>query len=298
MSPEGRDDQNEPNPLKILRALVEAGTGGVQQLAENVRVSIERFQQSDALAVARRIVDEWAPKAAAVMATMMEAYDWLMPPNWRELTVPEAIAVSDLMAEEGWGLVWVPSPSVLRALLEAPDIEARKTALVGMEGQVLADLDLALTSVDRPELAELVWGARQAVETYTSGHWAGAQALAAAGLSTVIEAHFGLRFKEAREQWERPEDPEEREMLDFRLTAVTGAIRRALDQFRPLEGEKPPHFNRHATAHRLERPQYSEANSLAGVMLFVCAVCELDWIAAGIERQQKRLSGEDLGQTT
>lgn len=289
MSPEEPD--GDPTPPPSFREVIDAVVAGLQQIGKNVRTSIETVQRSELVEQfqrgARWWVEDVAVKAAGAMAQMLEAYEWMMPPNWRALTVPDAVGVSDLMWREGWGLAWVPSPSVLRRLLAAPDIEARKFALLGMEGEVLADLGRALAGAKRERLAGLVLAAREVVETYRSGHWMAAQALAAASLSTVIHAHFGLTFGEAKRMFERTADPEEQELLEWRMDAVTGAIRRALDDYKPMVGEAAPHFNRHATAHRVEAPQYSEANSLSAAMLLVCVVCELEWIAATIERQER-----------
>lgn len=213
-----------------------------------------------------------------------------MPPNWRALTIPEAVEVSELMGREGWGLAWVPSPPVLRKLVLLPDIDARKAALLSMEGQVLADLDRELGMVTRPELADLVWAGREVVEAYRAGYWMAAQALAGATLSTIIHHHYGLQFWEAKQQFELPEDPSEQEALEWRQGAVTGAIRRALDTYTQVGGEDAPHFNRHATAHRVAAPQYSTGNSLAAAMLLVCAVRELQWKA---ETEQRQLGSGD-----
>jgi len=273
---------------------------GLPRLGDQLRAVAESIDTSQIAAQVREgiraLVEDVGPQIARALETLKEDYDWLVPANWRELTIPEMITLSDLMRDEGWGLVWVPSPDVLRRLLAEPDIDARKQKLLSLEGMVLADLDRALDSVSDPQLAGLVGVARQVAETYRSGYWLAAQALAAAALSTAIHDHLDRKFGKAKRDFERTEDVDELELIDWRIGMVPSAIFRAIDDYDYMTGApERPHFNRHASLHRVEPPQYSEANALAATMLLVCVVRELEWIGASIRREEAREKREREG---
>ena len=163
------------------------------------------------------------------------------------------------------------------------------------EGEVLADLDRALDHVEREALADLLEAARESIEAHRSGYYKASQALSAAALSMAVHVHLDRKFGEVKRDFIFS-DEEEEEIVSWRMTAVLGAVRVALMEYDPMTGTpERPHFNRHATAHRVGKPQYTPENSLTAAMLLTSTIAELDWIAATIERQEAGASLAEAG---
>lgn len=261
----------------------------MQGIAAGWNQRIEEFRRSELAAAVNRTLEnirtDWGPKLLETMVRIREGYEWMMPPNWRPLEPGQALRVAKLMREEGLALAWAPSAAVLERVLAADSRDARKAVLLENEGQVLADLDRALAKVDRESLTELLDVAREAIEVYRSGYYAGAQALATAGLSTAIENNLGRTLKQARRDFEVVEDPEEQGIMEWRVSVVLGAIWNSLERYFASRGDPvPEHYNRHASTHRIGLPQYTPENALCGVMLIACTVIEIDWIERAMER--------------
>lgn len=262
----------------------------MQDLGNRWQRAIADFQHSDFAESMRRgmdtLVNNLGPRLVEVALQIKEGYEWLMPPNWRPLDAEDMMRVGRLMQTEGLGLAWAPSAPVLQRLVAAPNLEARKALLMEAEGQVLADLDRALAGVERESLRGVLDAAKEATEAHRSGYFQASQALSGAGLSTAINEHFGRKFWEARRDF-RFDDPEEEEITRWRISTVLGAISTVLETYNTAKGDPvPPHFNRHASAHKVGRPQYTAENSLCGVMLLASTVIEVDWISSTIERDE------------
>lgn len=284
-------DVRTPDPTPSWSELIRSAVTTVEGMRAGLNRTITNVHQSDFAEAMRRgadrLVNEIGPQIGRALAHMMETYQWMVPPNWRHLTVGDMLRVAELMREEGLGLAWAPSAPVLQHMLAAPDTDARKAVLMDREAQVLIDLDRALDQVQRDTLEDLRGAARQAIEAHRSGYFWASQALAAAGLTTAIHDHLGRKFWEARRDFAF-EDPEEEEVTKWRISAVLGAIRTALEPYNVMAGDPVPrHFNRHASAHKVGAPQFTPQNSLTGIMLLVSTIAELDWISATIERQEQ-----------
>jgi len=214
-----------------------------------------------------------------------------MPPNWRNLTIPELIRVRDSMARTGWSLVWTPPGEVVKQIIDERDAETRRELLLAAEARVVEDLDRLLPTAERAELADLREATREALEAYRGGLFRSSQALSAALLSSAIHEH--LRFKSHTEAAKvfRETDPERAGLRQLRYEAVLLAVGKAIEPgYNPLT-DRPPRsdFNRHATAHRVKEPQYRQVNALSALMLLVSLLIELDsLIAAEAERARMK----------
>jgi hypothetical protein len=222
----------------------------------------------------RRFVEKVLEVGHAISA----AFDEGLPPNWRNLTIPDIFRARDLMRTEGISVAWTPTGQLLRAVLDAPDPDARLALMVDSEAEILADLDELVASGNPPEERRFLWqAAREALEAYRAGFFLPSQALAAAILSTGLHELTGeTRFVEVRKSL--PEvDPEKEGPEVLRASAVIGAADRTLDHYTPADDM--PGFRRHGTAHWVIPRQYTQAHALSAVMLMVSFLIEIEWLA-------------------
>lgn len=278
---------SDEDPRPSWAEILESWRTGLEGMAARWNRTVEDFRRSEFMESVRATMEairtDWGPAFLAMVERIRENYEWLMPPNWRELEAEQVVRVARMMREEGLALAWVPSHATLERLLAAEGLDARKATLVAHEGRVLADLDRALDGVDRESVADLLGAAREAIELYRSGYYSGAQALATAGLTSAINNQLGRTLSQARRDF-HVEDPEEEGMVEWRVSVVLGAIWKSLDEFWPERGDPVPgNYNRHAATHRVGLPQYTQENALCAVMLLACTVIEIDWIARAVE---------------
>jgi hypothetical protein len=212
-----------------------------------------------------------------------------MPPNWRNLSIPELVCVRDLMSRTGWSLVWTPPGEVVKQIIDERDAEARRELLLAAEARVVEDLDRLVPTVARPELADLREATREALEAYRGGLFRSSQALSAALLSSALHEQLGFKSHTEAAKVFRETDPERAGFRQLRYEAVLLAVGKAIEPgYNPLT-DRPQRsdFNRHATAHRVKEPQYRQVNALSALMLLVSLLIELDsLIAAEAKRAQ------------
>lgn len=101
-----------------------------------------------------------------------DSFERSLPANWRELDPVEVDRVAGLMADVGLCLAWVPRAELIRALLAAPDHEARCQILVANTNEILADLEAVLLEVESEELAPIANAAEEAIRSARWRPWA------------------------------------------------------------------------------------------------------------------------------
>lgn len=187
-----------------------------------------------------------------------------LPDNWRTLSMTELRAVADTMELTGWVLAWVPRDEILRELIGSsnrPDAHGR---LLTCQDDVLDDLQKSLVEVTDASLAELSIALQQAIRAYEVGSSFPAQALVAVVLTSLISQQLG------------EPTPVESPLLAFRRNSLLRSGGTALNNYWPRPGDPVPSlFNPYATAHRFDLTHFTQANALAGLMLGVSFVRDL-----------------------
>ncbi len=182
--------------------------------------------------------------------------------------------IIDLMRETGYCLVWAPRPEIIEELLHAAPADRRDVLLLRRE-EILDDLTAVIVDVDEPSLQLARQSAEKAIVLFRAGNHLAAQVLAAVIFTDVIHMNLHRNTSKALKMFTETE-PEEAVLRDFRLRAIFMLARRALSSWRPLEEPVPGDFNRHASLHCLTAEQHTEHNALAGLMLVIPLVREID----------------------
>jgi hypothetical protein len=187
-----------------------------------------------------------------------------LPHNWRNLAMPELEAVARTMESTGWVLAWVPREEVLRELIDAQDRRDAIGRLLTHQDDVLDDLKKELGEVTDPSLTDPSVALHQGVRSYEWGHAFPAQAIAAIVLTSLITQQL------------EASDPDGSPLLTFRRNSLLRAGGTALNSYWPSpEDPVPSLFNPYATAHRFDLTHFNQTNALAGLMLGVSFLRDL-----------------------
>jgi hypothetical protein len=187
-----------------------------------------------------------------------------LPHNWRNLAMPELEAVARTMESTGWVLAWVPREDVLRELIDAQDRRDAIGRLLTHQDDVLDDLKKELGEVTDASLTDPSVALHQGVRSYEWGHAFPAQAIAAIVLTSLITQQLEAN------------DVEASPLLTFRRNSLLRAGGTALNSYWPSpEDPVPSLFNPYATAHRFDLTHFNQTNALAGLMLGVSFLRDL-----------------------
>jgi hypothetical protein len=187
-----------------------------------------------------------------------------LPHNWRNLAMPELEAVARTMESTGWVLAWVPREEVLRELIDAQDRRDAIGRLLTHQDDVLDDLKKELGEVTDASLTDPSVALHQGVRSYEWGHAFPAQAIAAIVLTSLITQQLEANDLEASP------------LLTFRRNSLLRAGGTALNSYWPSpEDPVPSLFNPYATAHRFDLTHFNQTNALAGLMLGVSFLRDL-----------------------
>jgi hypothetical protein len=196
--------------------------------------------------------------------TVNDRWTHSLPDNWRTLSMTELRAVADTMEFTGWVLAWVPRDEILRDLIRSADRPDAHSRLFASQDDVLDDLQKSLVDVTDPSLVDLSLALQQAIRAYEVGSIYPAQALVAVVLTSLINQQLQAK------------DPAESPLLAFRRNSLLRAGGTALNSFWPRPGDPVPSlFNPYATAYRFDLTHYTETNALAGLILGVSFVRDL-----------------------
>lgn len=199
------------------------------------------------------------------------AYDqWAesLPDNWRHLSMTELEAVASIMERTGWVLAWVPREDVLRELIDSTDRRSANGRLLARQEDVLDDLRKGLGEITDPSLADLSVALHQGIRSYEWGHSFPAQAIAAVALTALIKQQLDAA------------DGAESPLLTYRRNSLLRAGGTALNSYWPKPGDPLPSlFHPYTTAHRLDLTHFNQTNALAGLMLGVSFLRDLQAVA-------------------
>jgi hypothetical protein len=208
-----------------------------------------------------------------------EAFGEAMPDNWHGLTNPQIFAAVELMEGTGWSLLWTPPAETVIEILETRDPDRRREILLDSEARILFDLDSMLERIEQASLQNLREAGRESLEAYRCGLFSPSQALSASILSSALHQHLGeSKHSKVRERFAGANE-KDAPIREFRWVAVQVAVGKVLEQYNPATGlPERSDFNRHASAHRVKKPQYRQVNALSALMLVTALLMELDEI--------------------
>lgn len=213
-----------------------------------------------------------------------DSFERSLPANWRELDAAEVDRAAGLMGDTGLCLAWVPQAELIRALLAAPDHEARCQILVANANEILADIEAVLLEVESEDLAPIADAAEEAIRSARAGAPGPAQSHVASALGHVAHSYFGYEnFGPVRERFADIDPINDVGFAEFSFYAIGRAWVISVASFK----EAGDGFNRNLTAHYVGAPHYSNANLLAGLML-------LAGLARELQRQERRLEARQL----
>lgn len=280
----------DANPLRALREVQAFLERSLVSLVHLIRHSAPQHLVADPL----RRLNRWIARVAGqgqaqepppragfprievpawwrLMEEFEGAYDqWagLLPDNWRNLSMTALEAVGRTMESTGWVLAWVPREEILVELIDAPDRRDAIGRLLTYQDHVLDDLNKGLGEVTDPSLADVSVALHQGVRSYEWGYSFPAQAIAAVVLTSLIKQQLEVS------------DPGESPLLTFRRNSLLRAGGTALNSYWPSPGDPVPSlFNPYATAHRFDLTHFNQANALAGLMLGVSFLRDLQAVA-------------------
>lgn len=268
-------------PRDFMRNLV------VTRLAELDRITKSRITQA---LVAPQIKDilpklpdytrQLSELAGSAARAFKRAWEEAMPPNWLGLETDEMDAALTVMRETGFCLVWAPRQEIVKEIVQAEPAD-RATVVLDRRNDILDDLKAVLDGVSDARLALAREVAEEAIAVACDGRFKTAQAASGVVFTDVIHANLGMKTRKAVKLFEE-KDPDDAFIREFRLRAIFVTAARALDKYYPVPN-KPPRreFNRHSTLHRITPEQYTELNAIAGLMLAVALLREIqDWLPA------------------
>jgi len=194
-------------------------------------------------------------------------FSWLIdatPHNWDDLEDEDydLDRIGEIVAS-GIPLAWVPRASVIHELLTVESHSARLLVLLDHAAAILDDCE-AQIDVTRPELAEVVPLAQQAITAYRNGTRQAGGVLAVAVATRMIER---AGWKGDSKQLAKKIRLSEETPLPLALETATRVPFTAFQaNWRPGDPH-PEALSRHVVAHDLDAEHLSDANSLVAIML-------------------------------
>ena len=205
-----------------------------------------------------------------------ELWEHAMPSNWKGFEPHEVIATIERVRVAGFVLVWIPRAEIVRDVLAADEGETA-AVLLARRDDVLDDAVACLSEIEHPDLVLIRDGIEEAIRALRGGLPRAAQALASVAFTSEIHEFFEMGTKASRKRMIES-DPEDAPLGQLRLLTIFVAGAKALDEFRPDRAlPVRSDFNRHNSAHRLTREQWTEANALSAIMLATALLREMQY---------------------
>jgi len=232
----------------------------VQQVIDAADIGAMLRERIDPLV---RLREYWRDAFSAFESLKERIY----PPNLRGVR-PSVKEFEQLLLEEGIPLMWVPGPKVVQALLDAPDVAARRQIIGRRWRGIVSDCESVITSVGHADLQEARGFASDCVAALRAGHNNPAQALAANLLDSLMRAH--LSSSDRANLTSNKKGRAKFDLNDYgaRVALTFAPVWYAHAEYWPKNGDPIPRvFGRHPSTHGVSQAQYSRINAVYGLML-------------------------------
>ncbi|WP_326763284.1 hypothetical protein OG978_47060 (plasmid) [Streptomyces sp. NBC_01591] len=209
-------------------------------------VEAMRFDMVDLTGFNDAITRALAPLTAAtfqtarwhqVFSSLAEAARSIYPENLRELA-PRLDEMETLLVDEGIPLMWVPGPSTVQVLLEAPDAAARRRLIGQRWNGIVNSCEDALEEVRHPDLQDVRSFALDVVDALRDGHTSAAQALATNLLDSILQRHLSqaLRVELTRNDFKKNGAKFKLDAYKFRTACTFAPVWYAHAKYFPANG--------------------------------------------------------------
>ena len=211
-----------------------------------------------------------------LLANQDEYFQSQLPPNLSPIQNITFSNVYNISMSDGLPLYGLPRPSIASALIFASNLESRRLIIGNKWREILADCRRSLSRGRQNSTTRFAWAATSLLDTIDSGYFASAQALASSLIDALTKEVFGSDIKSFKPS-KSVLQPDAYDELELKELIAFSPIWSAYQQFFPSMGDKVPRrFNRHATAHTVDRRQFNRINAIQAAMI-ACSL--LHWIS-------------------
>ena len=191
-----------------------------------------------------------------------------LPPNIAPLGLGVATDLTDIAQHDGIALYLSPRTAIVEELLAAPDADARRMVIGNRKAEILTDCEGVLDLCTGVNVRELVPFAREAIAAARAGYSNAAQALAANLLDSTLRSCMGTRRAEITKQRPDCSPPKSLQTASAVENLALLPVWVTHEQYYPGD-PVPGRFARHASAHAVGSRQYTEINTVQGIMVAV-----------------------------
>ena len=225
-------------------------------------LGLKQIIDSSSTRIFEQIYDAQRKQFERIFESVNKFLEKSLPPNWRG--VQGLTQLETILLNEGLALAWVPPSEVLEALIGASSKQERRRILGRRWKRVVAACRESLESASIADYASYRRFAINVVEMLEGGHSAGAQALAANLLDTMLRETLDAPSRQlVTDQRNRLSIDD----LPMRAAMVFGGIWGSHTEFWQNRGDSiPREFTRHGSAHGVSRRQYSRINAVIALM--------------------------------
>ncbi|MFC8943224.1 hypothetical protein ACFT1B_34630, partial [Streptomyces griseoincarnatus] len=221
------------------------------------------FQPS---ATASKIAELYAPLAARAEA-LRKAY--LPSANLYGVEGLSMTQTAELARNEGICLLHVPRAEIVKELIDAEDLLARRQVLRDRAVDIFDDCTAQLDVCVSLELSGFVPAMRESIDAARAGFMMPAQALATSVFDSVLNLVYDKETYTMVKSFSRRKEPTASlDDLDLRSRLVFSALWQVYMRFMPHKGDPiPESLARHGSAHAVDPLQYTPTNTVHAIML-------------------------------
>ncbi|MGQ4536386.1 hypothetical protein ACUH89_06040 [Dermabacteraceae bacterium P13264] len=194
----------------------------------------------------------------------------LLPINLQDVPAGSMKQIFRITHEYGIALYGAPKKEIVTALLAAPDQETCRRILNDRATDISHDCRALLNTCSSEWSSYMLPFAIEALTCFDSGYSAGAQALAASIIDTLLRDLHGekrINYTPSPETSPTPRTVESLKKLPTCEALATLPIWHAYQPFRVENKDSIPEtFNRHASAHSVSIEQYAYINAVQSIL--------------------------------
>lgn len=223
------------------------------------------------------ILEQQRTQWDSLFESLRKLAERVFPPNWKGVKRPDLSVIETILVDEGIPLAWVPSSSILQALLDAPDAKERRKIIGRRWRRIVSDCEAVLDEVSHPSLQCHHPFAADIASALRDGHSSAAQALAANLLDSMLRRNFDPTDLKDVTSNKKNGNRFDLDAYQARAAFTLAPIWQSYAQYHEEKGDPIPRaFGRHPSAHAVCRRQYSRTNAVIALMLVTSLLRLLD----------------------